>query len=46
MRSNYYDNLIKHLREITGMEDLAHIIQEWQQADTHIEKEYGEYLEL
>jgi predicted nucleic acid-binding Zn-ribbon protein len=46
MRSNYYDNLMKHLREITGQQDLQRIASEWQTVDSQVEAEYGEYLQL
>lgn len=46
MKSNYYDNLMKHLREITGQQDLHRIVSEWTQLDSQVEAEYSEYLEL
>lgn len=46
MKSNYYDNVMKHLREITSQQDLQKIIGEWQGIGSEVEKEYTEYLDL
>lgn len=33
MKSNYYDNLLKHLKEVTGISDLKDIVADWQSID-------------
>jgi hypothetical protein len=46
MKSNYYDNVMKHLKEITGHEDLNQILENWEGINDQIEAEYNCYLEL
>lgn len=46
MKSNYYDNLVKHLKEITGFGELRDIAEDWENIDSRLEEEYCGYLEL
>ena len=46
MKSNYYDNLVKHLKEITGLGQLKDIADDWKNIDSRLEEEYYRYLEL
>jgi hypothetical protein len=46
MQSNYYDNVLKHLQEITTLEDLPSIQAEWTTIDAQLEESYAQYIKL
>jgi hypothetical protein len=46
MQSNYYDNVLKHLQEITGLPDLTSIREEWRSIDSQNEASYNYYMSL
>lgn len=46
MKSNYYDNVIRRLKEACGLETLPEITQLWKDLDSHLELDYADYLKL
>jgi len=44
MKSNYYSNVYKQLREICEVESLPEMVNVWKDAQGSVDKEYTTYL--